>query len=78
MFTTQTFQHKGEAMLFWNKLNHRLVTVYYTKLRLLVARKASLPPIPGAAIHRYAYFLSYLGSFMNGGQVTKRLNDFVN
>ena len=84
LYTTQTFFHKtsaseGEATLFWNSTNYRLANIYLNKLRPLVVshESAQLPPIPGAPIEREAFFASFAGKRLTGGQITRRINDFV-
>ena len=83
LFTTQTFFHKtsaseGEATLFWNSTNYRLAKIYLNKLRPLVVTcdSAKLPPIPGASQDRDAFFVSFKGKSLTGGQITRRI-DFV-
>ena len=84
LYTTQTFFHKtsaseGEATLFWNPKNYKLAKIYLTKLLPVVAsnESAELSPIPGDPSNRSAFFVSFSGKRLTGGQISLRVNDFV-
>ena len=84
LYTTQTFFHKtssseGEATLFWNETNYRLAKIYKEKIRPLIATResAQLPPIPGAHNSQSSFFVTYSGKRLTGGQITPRMNDFL-
>ena len=75
----KTSASEGEATLFWNRKSYRLANIYLNKLRPLVAtnESAKLPAIPGAPIQRSAFFVSSSGKRLTGGQISRRVNDFV-
>ena len=84
LYTTQTFFHKtssseGEATLFWNETNYRLAKIYQHKIRPLIAigESTQLPPIPGAHNSRSAFFITFSGKRLTGGQITRHVNDFL-